>query len=472
MNVYRFRSMEYLLGNEYQELEKQTIYFASPDQLNNPIEGFRDVVWSGDKIVWTNFFKHFVYCLHANYLLLRLGGDSVELDVDNIPIIDRWDKVPSPRMQRLSDDIWHRFLNLPYMIEIIEALANTNRKIRYRKLGLYLRVIYSVFIEEIEKSHIAHGLMSEPTRLWLPEELTIVRVKLELLLKLIRLENTETRENLDDTYRRAEERNNERRINQQLNNPINAKILRKNIQLVIYDFPNRFLNEIERQLWAKWYTACFMKDYRNSSIWGHYGDKHEGACLIFEPVKTGEDGGLELYQGIGGSVRTIPLLEISYVDKLGEVDFFQSIGRLTVELLMKQWYTDEEGNISECAAHIPRDGDMDSDEMVGWRKSYWTNFYRDITAKTKDWEYEQEYRLILEDGLRQFDEKESRSLTYDFNSLKGIIFGIKTADEDRLRIIEIIQRKCRENNRTDFKFFQAEYSPEDGNIHKYEIQLS
>ena len=56
MNVYRFRSMEYLLGDKYQELERKTIYFASPDQLNDPMEGFRDIVWSGDKIVWTNFF--------------------------------------------------------------------------------------------------------------------------------------------------------------------------------------------------------------------------------------------------------------------------------------------------------------------------------------------------------------------------------------------------------------------------------
>ena len=343
------------------------------------------------------------------------------------------------------------------MTEIIEALANTNGKIRYQKLGFCLRIIHDVFIEEIEESHIAHGLMSDSTRLWRPEELTMVRVKLKLLLKLIRLEDTETRENLDDVFRGAEERHNERRINRQLDNPINARILRKNIQLVIYDFPNKFLNEIERQLWPKWYTACFMKDYRNSSIWGHYGDKHAGVCLIFEPVKTGEDDGLALYQGIGGGVRTTRFSEINYVDKPSDVDFFRSIGRLPVDLLMRQWYTDEEGNISECAAHIPRDGDMDSSDVVTWRKGYWDSFYRDITAKTKDWEYEQEYRLILEDGLRQFDEKESRSLTYDFNSLKGIIFGIKTSDENRSRIIEIIQKKCRENNRTDFKFFQAEY---------------
>ena len=70
MNVYRFRSMEYLLGEEYQELENQTIYFASPDQLNDPMEGLRDIVWNGDKIAWTNFFKHYVFCLHANYFCL------------------------------------------------------------------------------------------------------------------------------------------------------------------------------------------------------------------------------------------------------------------------------------------------------------------------------------------------------------------------------------------------------------------
>ena len=66
--LYRFRSIDALL-DKYQELESQTIYFASPDQLNDPMEGFRDIVWRGDKIVWTNFFKHFVYCLHEGYFL-------------------------------------------------------------------------------------------------------------------------------------------------------------------------------------------------------------------------------------------------------------------------------------------------------------------------------------------------------------------------------------------------------------------
>lgn len=139
---------------------------------------------------------------------------------------------------------------------------------------------------------------------------------------------------------------------------------------------------------------------------------------------------------------------------------------------MKLWYTDAEGNVSECAAHIPRDSEIDNDGTIAWRKSYWDSFYRDITTKTKDWKYEQEYRLILEDGLRQFDEQKDRTLKYDFNSLKGIIFGINTSDEDKVRIIEIIQRKRKEHDRADFKFYQAYYAPEEGNIQKYEILLS
>ena len=43
--AYRFRSSKYLLCEPYSELERQTIYFSSPEELNDPMEGFRDMVW-------------------------------------------------------------------------------------------------------------------------------------------------------------------------------------------------------------------------------------------------------------------------------------------------------------------------------------------------------------------------------------------------------------------------------------------
>ena len=69
-------------------------------------------------------------------------------------------------------------------------------------------------------------------------------------------------------------------------------------------------------------------------------------------------------------------------------------------------------------------------------------------------------------------EEGNYTLTYDFNSLKGIIFGINASDKNRFEVIRIIQKKCEKYKRSDFKYYQAYYSPETGDIQKYEIQLS
>jgi hypothetical protein len=301
----------------------------------------------------------------------------------------------------------------------------------------------------------------------LPEELPI-SVLLDSILFMLKLaEEAKTEKELDSAFLSSEVIDNNERFKQQYNNrTIFTDILGKNNQLVIFDFPKVYVEQLERLLWSKWYTACFMKRYRNSSVWGHYGDSHKGTCLIFEAVETDNSHSLELNRRTGSGSITIPFYEVSYANKPGEIDFFRTICRLPVAALKELWYTDQNGNVSECASHIGPDGDEDT-----WRKSYWENFFRDITIKTRDWEYEQEYRLILGDSLGEFDEADDRKLTYDFHSLKGIIFGIKISDEDKRKIIEIIEKKCDEYNRTDFKFFQADYSSENGDIRKYPIQL-
>ena len=42
----------------------------------------------------------------------------------------------------------------------------------------------------------------------------------------------------------------------------------------------------------------------------------------------------------------------------------------------------------------------------------------------------------------------------------------------REKSLKLFKENARENNRTDFKFFQAYYSPERGNICKYEMTVS
>jgi hypothetical protein len=56
---------------ERQELEKQEIYCASLAELNDPMEGFKDLIWSGDKMSGgiCSSIICFAWTMHASCLL-------------------------------------------------------------------------------------------------------------------------------------------------------------------------------------------------------------------------------------------------------------------------------------------------------------------------------------------------------------------------------------------------------------------
>ena len=157
---------------------------------------------------------------------------------------------------------------------------------------------------------------------------------------------------------------------------------------------------------------------------------------------------------------------VAYSEKPKEVEFFRSIGRLPVPTLMKLWYTGENGDISKCASHVNAEIDRGS-----WQESYWEEFHRDIAVKDNDWQYEEEERLILYSLVDPELDSRQRALTYEIDSLSGIVFGIRTPDEHKLKIMNVIERKCRVSRRTDFTFYQAYYSPIDGNIERRKVNI-
>ena len=476
---YRFRSIDALLG-KFQELEKQTIYFASPEELNDPMEGLRDIVWDGDKIVWTNFFKHYIFCLNRSCLMLNITRKSQKLDVADIPILERWDQITIPIEKILFDDIWDRFCNLPFIHEIIEALANTTYKIRYREIVCHLLGIQmEAVLDEIQKSYINHGIISE-SQVFQPLEESHVADGMEYILNLIKqagnVEDEDILE-LDAMLEMSEMYHDDIRFTVEYKTRTFPLDIFRGITML--DFPKVYVERLDRLLWSRWYTACFTGSYHNSSVWAKYADGHKGVCLIFEALEKDGSSTLRLnqettnYTVFGGiktmnSSITLPFHKVNYADRPGEIDFFRTICRMPVSTLRGLWYTDQDGHISECAAHI----ESDSDEAV-WKELYWSNFFRDVTFKTKDWAYEQEYRLILENSSGQFNGKDDRKLTYNFNSLKGIIFGIRTPTEDIIKIREIIEKKkkCDGNSQTDFKYFQAFCSAKDGDIRGREIRF-
>ena len=91
-------------------------------------------------------------------------------------------------------------------------------------------------------------------------------------------------------------------------------------------------------------------------------------------------------------------------------------------------------------------------------------FEKSVLTKLKNWEKEREFRLILPDIIDLHTDKNARKLKYDFDELDGIVFGIKTPLEEKLKIIDIIEGKCKRNNRQSFGYYQAQYDESTGKI--------
>ena len=169
-------------------------------------------------------------------------------------------------------------------------------------------------------------------------------------------------------------------------------------RLLVFDFPSFYLKELERLLYPNWYVACFMGTYQNSSAWGHYGDGHRGVCLIFEAIQT-SCGEKQLMLTQAGADKShdddvtpsfLAFRPVRYHKTRPEIEFFSNINRLPEQTLLKQWFTDDDGNLSRCASRLTANGDSSE-----WRRTYSDGFLRSITSKSNDWQYESESRLVV-----------------------------------------------------------------------------
>src|ERR1700761_6069379 len=102
--IYRFRRLENLLGS-HQELTKQEIYFAAPEQLNDPMEGYRDIFWRGDQIIWENFLINYLRCLSHVFLLYLIVGEENKFSQNDFPLSPYGLMNTTPQSQIILDKI-------------------------------------------------------------------------------------------------------------------------------------------------------------------------------------------------------------------------------------------------------------------------------------------------------------------------------------------------------------------------------
>ncbi len=455
---YRFRSTARILENK--ELENQEIYFASSEKLNDPMEGFKDLVFNGGNIVWKNFFKHYLMCLERiSSLYIISGEEHYNITLNDIPIYNGFDNFPTPMYKNLFEKISKEFFDI--CGEFIEKISTRTTPIRRNELSMYLDAIHLIAIKIIEKRYEEEK--------FIPKKEETLKNNLDIIPHMIKLiDSVEKLLNEDDGINKVNVLISiQKKISEELNliRNINDKLFLSapNRYFVLVDFVSNYLNSIEKLTYPKSYVSCFSGEEasHNSSLWGHYGDGHKGICLIFESNKdeTLSFTNTKIGYGSNGVIldrANQKFYKVDYADTFLEIDFFKSLGRLTIPTL-EEWYYDENNDFSDIKDEVLGNQDM-------WRTKYWDTYQKNSLIKTKDWQYEDEYRLILNAGMDGEIDDTYRLLKYDFYNLKGLIFGIKTTREEKLKIIEIIQKKCVESNRDNFEFYQADYCHINKNI--------
>ena len=292
--LYRFRSIKYLL-REYNELTNQSIYFASPEELNDPLEGFRNIFWQGDQIVWRNFFKQYIYCLLRSITHLKICNDANPPDEIElfIPVEERRDKFiieasqyPSTRFNDLLSDIYNRIFEKYELDNFIIELVNINRKARTDEVLVYLQIMHSVVVSAIYGALVDRGLEKEnqnPYNNLEPKSLVDTLVSMiqadgdvEALEKVFEVANQLFADQL--LWSRLSVRSMSQKTTEEYQRF-------SKVELLLVDYPNSFLKQlVNRLVYPRWYAACFIRECNNSSIWGHYADGHKGVCLYLKQM--------------------------------------------------------------------------------------------------------------------------------------------------------------------------------------------
>lgn len=465
MEIYRFRPSHALLDG-YHELENQQIYFASPNELNDPMEGFRDFFWKGDGILWRNLIKHYLFCLEHIYTLTLVAADTIKLSAEDIPL-HHWPlRDYPPQRLALVRKISDRFFSRQIMNDLPAQFAIRANPIRKYELLSHLMFLQTFAMKAIEDVYLEEGIITKQMFTAGDDTLETMILKAGSLVSLynqIETDNPGKVDKLEKFFQVTNTYSQTLLLSNFADNP--DKILSNSIFL-ISNFNEAFVERLEKLIYPDWHSASFLSNCTNSAIWGHYGDNHKGICLIYQPQEVDGEFSIDIKMITGANSKgpTIGMSnrrfqKVKYDHKHIEVDFFRSLGRAPIAVLESNWYKDESGEVSSFADHLYRDTDQ-------WRETYWKNFQESVLIKAKEWEYEQEYRLTIDGNFNDYTDRNSRKLEYRFEDLKGIIFGIKTSQLDKMKIIKIIREKCRDIKRTDFEFYQAYYSRESTQIER------
>src|ERR1700674_4698245 len=104
-HLYRFRPGDVIL-DKYEELANQEIYFSPPEELNDPMKGYKDVFWSGDHILWRNLFRHYLLCLLQTISLCVVIGAKFDRTDLKTMVFSAFENLPDAPVRAIYQRGW------------------------------------------------------------------------------------------------------------------------------------------------------------------------------------------------------------------------------------------------------------------------------------------------------------------------------------------------------------------------------
>jgi hypothetical protein len=153
------------------------------------------------------------------------------------------------------------------------------------------------------------------------------------------------------------------------------------------------------------YTVCCFSELRNNILmWSHYANKHKGICLGFKGIEQAGEYYFDMEEGIDTSETTRAKLNTVKYQK-GKPNIINPVKNIN--------HTDE-------------------------------SFY---LTKSKSWQYENEYRILIKfnDFRNPQNHSEKRTFKFKKEILSEVIFGINTDGSDMRKIYDLVNKyyiKC------------------------------
>ncbi len=456
--IYRYRSIDKLF--KYKELENLEIYFSKPSELNDKMEEYMNIVWKGDEIAFQCMLKHYIYSLYHLYAIASIINSSEKLDRNNLPIFLSYESLSYPEMETLFKDIFDEFFSSSEIARIPKIMSESQKTFNQDEIGFILKSIHLyayLVINTLVKKHIyQNDLLKSKEYATIYNHLKTTAHYTELL-KIIT--------NSKDKEKIALLMNFSEYTHKEIKKALHIKFFDKNkynIELLTFDFTELYIQQLKRLLYDEHYIACFTNSFNNKLMWGHYANGGNGVCLKYKTKTKNLKNNIDLYISNGisfGLKETIAtknyvsyeIHKVNYSDNYPEIDFFNSLGCIPMSVIDGFWLCNyDKTKFSKCIENYKN--------MDCWRTEYHKKAVEYICTKSKEWDYEEEYRVFTRDTFSLFTNDEDRKAKYKFEDLEAIIFGQKVSDKDKNKIIQIINRHCENTNREDFKFYDLYYS--------------